>query len=727
MSRGDGIASPSTMVSAPEADSNAGAYPATATDGIAKLPSAKQLIAAATSPLDRELPDLGAVARRRDGAGPSPKLQLDTRDTLPPPPYRRDHVVPVSSPQGNGLPHHSTSTSASRLHTLAPSPSHSQAEMEAQRAQNEAHFYRLVDLHTRDITSLGEALAQLDHNVRLLMRDMQDVRQQLHSHSRGPPVPTGPVDDRTLELFSNNLNQIAGKANEVDNVKVELALLKRKVARLEEQAKLSSPPGGTPQYLHREPSLPGPSAATPHHQHHTLPSIPPISTLAAAHHPQERRIIQTPTGPVIDHSDPRFGEHRPPPLLPGAQSIDAETPSSGVGGWTSVNQSAKRPSDVNGRVDPSGTPLGSPKRPKLAPLEPRMPSNESHPNSSFEDHRELPHLRPRSTDAGHDIKQVFHPHPGHHPAHDPSHEDRWRVDPHRPVHPYDHGTSPTRGGRTGRGRGRRSGQEHELMNASPEWDREGWTPSQSGPDGYYQPMTPSGRGRGIIRRASGGLHHAPPAQHQPGAVMLQPGDPYAHTKKQRQKPTRNADGILIRKDGRPDMRSQSSAANLRKVHARKEEERQRDWEATHPGGDPGTGNFAEPGPPRSVSSDSQEPSEVQQGMPSRGPDESRGGIYGLGGGSEPASEAPASLSREDSGDAMRVDETQASNLPPSKGPSPEPAGPPSAGGSPIAARDVVAKETEDVAMEAAPSTTAPAQPADTAASGEGATAPVETE
>jgi hypothetical protein len=50
-------------------------------------------------------------------------------------------------------------------------------------------------------------------------------------------------------------------------------------------------------------------------------------------------------------------------------------------------------------------------------------------------------------------------------------------------------------------------------------------------------------------------------------------DPYSHTKKTRTKPIRNADGILIRKDGRPDMRSQSSAANLRKVHARKEEQK----------------------------------------------------------------------------------------------------------------------------------------------------------
>ena len=44
-------------------------------------------------------------------------------------------------------------------------------------------------------------------------------------------------------------------------------------------------------------------------------------------------------------------------------------------------------------------------------------------------------------------------------------------------------------------------------------------------------------------------------------------------KKTRTRPIRNAEGVLVRKDGRPDMRSVSSAANLRKVHAKKEAER----------------------------------------------------------------------------------------------------------------------------------------------------------
>lgn len=126
---------------------------------------------------------------------------------------------------------------------------------------------------------------------------------------------------------------------------------------------------------------------------------------------------------------------------------------------------------------------------------------------------------------------------------------------------------------------------------TPEWEKSEWTGSQISPNGYYNPLHPyspkiASRG-GIVRRADA---HAPgperqhhefpstPVQHQhPG-----PQDPYAASadgaqsssgKKTRTKPIRNAEGILIRKDGRPDMRSVSSANNLRKVHAKKEAER----------------------------------------------------------------------------------------------------------------------------------------------------------
>jgi len=103
---------------------------------------------------------------------------------------------------------------------------------------------------------------------------------------------------------------------------------------------------------------------------------------------------------------------------------------------------------------------------------------------------------------------------------------------------------------------------------TPEWEKETWTGSQIGPDGFYH----HGASRGGLRRGSSGGQVHPPVQATSPQSSI--GDPYGHTKKTRTKPIRNSDGVLIRKDGRPDMRSQSSAANLRKVHARKEEEKQ---------------------------------------------------------------------------------------------------------------------------------------------------------
>ncbi|KAG8630756.1 hypothetical protein KVT40_002375 [Elsinoe batatas] len=59
-----------------------------------------------------------------------------------------------------------------------------------------------------------------------------------------------------------------------------------------------------------------------------------------------------------------------------------------------------------------------------------------------------------------------------------------------------------------------------------------------------------------------------------------PGTPTAALQdsgnKSRTKPMRNANGILVRQDGRPDMRSISSAQNLRKVHAKKDVQRERE-------------------------------------------------------------------------------------------------------------------------------------------------------
>ena len=84
---------------------------------------------------------------------------------------------------------------------------------------------------------------------------------------------------------------------------------------------------------------------------------------------------------------------------------------------------------------------------------------------------------------------------------------------------------------------------------------------------------------------AGPQHHGLPypAGHEhefPATPLASNNDSYATgneidsaNRKTRTKPIRNSDGVLIRKDGRPDMRSVSSANNLRKVHAKKEAEK----------------------------------------------------------------------------------------------------------------------------------------------------------
>jgi len=137
---------------------------------------------------------------------------------------------------------------------------------------------------------------------------------------------------------------------------------------------------------------------------------------------------------------------------------------------------------------------------------------------------------------------------------------------------------------------------------TPEWEKPEWTGSQVSPNGYYHalhPYSPRGGGRGGLVRRGGGLPDTsgrpPPereeyldlatyASYDPSVAESGDGDAEngSGNKKTRTKPIRNADGVLIRKDGRPDMRSVSSAANLRRVHAKKEADRAGDFEGRTP-------------------------------------------------------------------------------------------------------------------------------------------------
>jgi hypothetical protein len=91
-------------------------------------------------------------------------------------------------------------------------------------------------------------------------------------------------------------------------------------------------------------------------------------------------------------------------------------------------------------------------------------------------------------------------------------------------------------------------------------------------------------------------------------------------RKTRTKPIRNSDGVLIRKDGRPDMRSVSSANNLRKVHAKKEAEK-----AEMEGRTPTSGRSLAPANSSSLSDEEEGDYMEMDGETDRGRSEGRNG------------------------------------------------------------------------------------------------------
>ena len=110
----------------------------------------------------------------------------------------------------------------------------------------------------------------------------------------------------------------------------------------------------------------------------------------------------------------------------------------------------------------------------------------------------------------------------------------------------------------------------------------------------YQSLTPTGRHayslsdpsrphpRDSVVHTRRPQHHSPtyPPRHEHGFSITPKAsskDPYSIgnelslvKRKTRTTPIRNSDGVLIRKDGRPGLRSVTSANNLRKIHENKE-------------------------------------------------------------------------------------------------------------------------------------------------------------
>jgi hypothetical protein len=547
-----------------------------------------------------------------------------------PDPKDSGKVQPPPSGAGNGHVGHSGAVGRAY-------PSSLEVKLQAiDRIQTQVHLdrgalescSRELQLALSDIRALKLSYNSVVEEVQVINQFAADARAEILAmkqelmvqRNSGPPQPGERMDDKALEMLSANLAVVSSKTNEVDNIKVAIELMKRRLARLEEQG-----------------------AAPPHPSTGAPPHASPPNTTPDSHAP-------------------------PPPGYPQAASHppEARQEQDGEGGWASVNPSGKRP-HVNGVDASAAAGDASPsKRPRLAPLEPRRNYDNAPASTRYDptrhDVEEQPQAYRRADSGESHPDAAYAPHADHEARVAVVDERRRSVSGPTAYQPASH--SP--GGGRGRGRG---GRPRKYLTS----DRGSWLSSregarqaiveghvvQQGPDGQWYPVDGSRRsslagppqtlpssqpptqhhhqqqqpqqpqqqqqqrqgsvtsiaaaavaaanasavgpmGAGHVPQQQHHHHQAPP-QHDPrdpralshhhhhaatsGAppprdLPAAQRDAYAaaaahaHSlKKTRAKPFRNADGVLIRKDGRPDMRSHSSAANLRKVHARKEEER----------------------------------------------------------------------------------------------------------------------------------------------------------
>ena len=428
---------------------------------------------------------------------------------------------------------------------------------ETLRREFQAQIFR----QSADIQRVEESAARLHHEMQGMRHAIDSISRELQAsrtdqQSRGSHLPAGQqtsVQDSALELMAQQIATISHKASEVENLKLHIEIMKNKIYRLEEG------------------SAAGPSQATSHG------TGAPHSVLNVQHHPlalgasSSKAAPETPqrTEPSVSQSSGwatiNAGVKRNP-------HDELESPHEATI-YTSKSPKRQRLDDAEHHTGPTASQL-PPSRTEADTLGPRF-STPAHTMSSQ-------HIVAEAVQSSQPQHPPYFPYTMEHRQLDDScRSEGQRIIEHRP-----------RGSGRGGGPGSRGGRVRKSMPAQlhgtpgAEWEKDDWQSvpgSQASPDSLSNYIARAGRG-GIVRRGSGGggSRGGYASSERATSLGLQgvtagisfgsPSDPYSSAKRTRTKPIRNADGVLIRKDGRPDMRSQSSAANLRKVHARKDGE-----------------------------------------------------------------------------------------------------------------------------------------------------------
>lgn len=445
-----------------------------------------------------------------------------------------------------------------------------------QRQDQELHrMSEAVNQLMRELSDCRQTVAGLVHEVHIARTD-NAVRSNEASYAG--------YQDEALELMARRIGDVAHRTTDLETLRDHVSILLGKMLRLESESKTTRQPHQQQPYTVQQP-------AQSVHVSQTAPV-----------HPNQISAFQTPARPnslpqaVIHHE-------KPATTMP-TESAQRHEPGTSQNGWATLNAGVKRTFE-SGTSSPhlgaSSVP-GSPKRPKLGTGE----SQDGYPTS--QPPLEPPHVLPPQTQTVVASQPLTQPGPYPGPHQGPQTGVHQAAPPSQLYPPYGTQDGPAgqswrpesqrmteerpargRGSRGGRGPGSRGGrvrksmQGHHHLNGSPEWERDQWTaaPDTQASPSVYDPHS-AHPVRSVVRRGGGGsvarVGSMPVERSNEWTPEIGPRTVYHNqdspieVKKTRSKPVRNEDGILVRKDGRPDRRSQSSAANLRKVHARKEEQ-----------------------------------------------------------------------------------------------------------------------------------------------------------
>lgn len=448
-----------------------------------------------------------------------------------------------------------------------------------------AHVHR----QSLDIQRIDDAVARLQIELNSIHQAIDGLRHELalsRTNNQQDLVLPKPLiksgQDTALELMAQQIATVSHKANEVDTLKITIEILKNKLKRFEDMSCSESTSQPSIHTMHTDQAIaedPAPSQLL----HHNAPMTISSQTKSNQATPQPRVLesdgppasVTTPEGLVRSETHHQHDQSNGSPVVNmGVKRTLSDSAGSLYGNPDGVPGSPKRQKAESTNTQPMLQSLQTPRplhgteqahtgNPHSIIQAPLSTSGPKHAASEaiLASHPKYSTPIPLSTQAG------------------PT-DDLWEVSPQRIVQYRPRGRPRGSGSGSRGSRVRKSipSQTHQVGVSGGE--RDDWHDGSefcSSPDGYYNHAFRTSRG--IARRGNGGGGRGGLAQSDrtgnlgPANVPIDVlPDPYLHTKRTRSKPTRNADGILIRKDGRPDMRSQSSAANLRKVHARKEED-----------------------------------------------------------------------------------------------------------------------------------------------------------